>query len=559
MSRPSGDVASKGVTFDVHPVAPRRVPWVGMGLANGILQKRLLPGAGKPIATSYADDASIFTAGTHPLADAVLLAYSQHYPLVLSPDMIWITLAQGLAQHIRFHAERLRDKIVMHEGKKTLAVVVSALPSAERTDAWNDIFAHFAGLIDANSKDITDLVVCDFSTTGVLERTVSLLVLMDATSPYFRYKLELICGIPSITLLGTPGDWERIRAKVDELDRFGLGFWTPKLREICDQFVSASRGDVDPWFWRTIFSSETYEGCGGQETAYNGWIFCLFPYLARTEPTVNGLLNGSYPPGLEDLPTGLSTVSIELHDATLDVCGGLIGIDQDPETLAVRPSLGWVVHGPSFEDRLRRTLFRDEHSLRAPLGEAQLGVELEHAIGEPLLDETARGIRFGDGTADLAALYALTNGASLHVGDKGAAYVIRPADDLRVLEVPAARSPAFEKWEALVRTMEAEGRAPDPRALAAARRKLREQSTVKWLHFCDLRGGGILAAKIEPHGRLGEVALLTEAVIAAKENAIVVAESVEACLERMLDGDALEPRMHPPAVFQSLVRDERGV
>ena len=40
-------------------------------------------------------------AGNHPLATAVHLAFSQHRPLLLTPNIIWMVIAQGfkLASH----------------------------------------------------------------------------------------------------------------------------------------------------------------------------------------------------------------------------------------------------------------------------------------------------------------------------------------------------------------------------------------------------------------------------------------------------------------------------
>jgi hypothetical protein len=35
--------------------------------------------------------------GEHPLIAAAHLAFSQHRPLLLSPDVIWVTIVQGLA------------------------------------------------------------------------------------------------------------------------------------------------------------------------------------------------------------------------------------------------------------------------------------------------------------------------------------------------------------------------------------------------------------------------------------------------------------------------------
>jgi Domain of unknown function (DUF4419) len=35
---------------------------------------------------------------------------------VLSPDAVWLTIAQGVAQHVRMNAEELRPRLVNHGG-----------------------------------------------------------------------------------------------------------------------------------------------------------------------------------------------------------------------------------------------------------------------------------------------------------------------------------------------------------------------------------------------------------------------------------------------------------
>src|SRR5262252_1347464 len=66
---------------------------------------------------------------THPLLAAVGLAFAQHRPLVLSPDAVWLTIAQGVAQHVRLHAEALRPRLVRHDGRAHLTVAYNgAMP-----------------------------------------------------------------------------------------------------------------------------------------------------------------------------------------------------------------------------------------------------------------------------------------------------------------------------------------------------------------------------------------------------------------------------------------------
>ena len=46
--------------------------------------------------------------GYHALLAAVYTAFSDHRPLVLGPDAVWITILQGVAHHMAIHADRLR-------------------------------------------------------------------------------------------------------------------------------------------------------------------------------------------------------------------------------------------------------------------------------------------------------------------------------------------------------------------------------------------------------------------------------------------------------------------
>src|SRR4029077_9217453 len=69
--------------------------------------------------------------GRHGLVNAVHLAFSEHRPLVLTPDIIWLTLAQGFAHHINIHAEALRSRFVNHKGRMTLLVETTDLSTSK--------------------------------------------------------------------------------------------------------------------------------------------------------------------------------------------------------------------------------------------------------------------------------------------------------------------------------------------------------------------------------------------------------------------------------------------
>jgi hypothetical protein len=147
--------------------------------------------------------------GVHPLLSAVGRAFAEHRPLVLSPDAVWLTIAQGVAQHVRLHAEQVRSRLVSHPGRKRLEVVHNGSMPTD-AESWQKLVESFSRLL---AKEITqaELSACDFSTSTDTERVAGQIVLLDVYSPYFSSWLTCVCGIPSITLTGTVADWQMIR------------------------------------------------------------------------------------------------------------------------------------------------------------------------------------------------------------------------------------------------------------------------------------------------------------------------------------------------------------
>src|SRR5262245_2941601 len=75
-----------------------------------------------------------------PLLAAVYTAFSQHRPLVLTPDAVWITIAQGVAHHMVVHGERLRSRFVSHQGKLELQFVATDWVESSPENPWAEAF-----------------------------------------------------------------------------------------------------------------------------------------------------------------------------------------------------------------------------------------------------------------------------------------------------------------------------------------------------------------------------------------------------------------------------------
>ncbi len=354
--------------------------------------------------------------GVHPLLHAVGRAFAEHRPVVLSPDAVWLTITQGLAQHIRQHAEQLRPLLVSHTGKQRLEITLDG-PLPEDAESWRFLVGQYAKLLDAEVTDAA-LFACDFTTSSDVERTAARVVLLDAYSPYFTYWAIFGCGIPAITLTGTVQDWRTIRDRIDELPRFGLDDWHRSLAPIADQFTRAAAGDVDTAFWQRIYNPADAYGA----SVTTGWIARLYPYidgegaadkpnplleLPLDEPrdvTGGGMLY--FGPGVRptSVPATLSRVTIHAADRltgtyrTLALHGGVVAVTQDAAG-ALCPVAGWHLAParPEIEDVLDR-------------------IEREHVTTPP-------GRPAMEGPADLAALHQRMETATLF---DGAWQLLRP-------------------------------------------------------------------------------------------------------------------------------------
>lgn len=287
---------------------------------------------------------------------AIHAAFSQHYPLVLTPDAIWLCIVQGLAHHVSAHSEKLRRRFVAHEeeeDKQPVTIKRDDFIKGSPINNWPETFEAFSDEVRRHVGEEThDRLSPNFSTTGPVERAAAQVVLMDCFRQYFCYKMVCICGIPSITLKGTPDDWKLLRQKVVELIGTEMEWWVDALQPILDQFVEAASGKVDRKFWSSIYKLEEAYG----ESYINGWIVALFPYLHTSggkSHTRNHHLeqwvDGNYSGHLTSsrFPPGVVSVPFEWHvlDAVypMHLYVGFMAATQDPKTFAIHAEVGWAV------------------------------------------------------------------------------------------------------------------------------------------------------------------------------------------------------------------------
>jgi len=322
-----------------------------------LLQDKSYQPEGVPVRVIEAtakEEVMLVKSNFHPFMNTLHTAYAKHYPMTISPDMIWLLIAQGFANHVNENGEEMRQYFVDFEGKKTLHVKRDEFRKGSEKNDWPGAFAEFSVLIEENTgTDLLELVTGDFSTTGAVEKAAFQVTLMDAMKSYFIYAMTTACGIPEITLEGTVEDWKAIEYKAQEIAKYDLEWWIDDLMPVLKEFTKAAEGKPDKKFWESIYK---WTNPGSGSPYITGWILKFFPYK-----DVNGKLvvvkalkeetGGKNTYNLQ-ATTGQFTSGLSAADMTwnyfgtfysMELVAGFVGFRQDAETFALRPEISWAV------------------------------------------------------------------------------------------------------------------------------------------------------------------------------------------------------------------------
>ncbi|MBR0502001.1 MAG: DUF4419 domain-containing protein [Paludibacteraceae bacterium] len=279
------------------------------------------------------------------LLETVRNAYDGHYPLALSPDVIWLTICQGMSKHINLNFKSLENKIYKNGHPNSICVRNDAL--ASDSSQWSVAIDSLA----QQTRRYTDpyfyeAFVPQFSTTTPIDHVAYQITLLDAQKKAFSYIIESGCGFPWIVLRGTTEDWELIKNKLSILDTLEMTEWKESLLPILDEFIEASQGRANKTFWMNIFKTE-----GEYETyAVTGWILKLFPYIDSDKPNpyLNKRVAASDNLTTDRFPNSILSVPFVWHNAfedrtdSLYFWSGILGAKQYGDK-TLEPFISWAL------------------------------------------------------------------------------------------------------------------------------------------------------------------------------------------------------------------------
>lgn len=274
----------------------------------------------------------------HPIDGLILSiheAYDQHYPLELSPDTIWLTIMSMFCKYIQNSGAKYSSKLISFSGTKTITLQKDDFDYPFAENPWQDTISQICDQIKPQVvPKIYDATVCSFSTTTETSSIASKIVLMSCVKQSFKFEVTTLCGIPSITLLGTKMDWQSIISKLDAFCDFDLEEWITSLKSIIQQFVNVFDGKVDNEFWKNMYKMDN--GSGGPYI--QGWI----KHLYFTDGGKEDKMMVDFPLVRSQVPVvwKANTFGIIFH---LLFCASVGILTQNPSTKALRAEPCWFL------------------------------------------------------------------------------------------------------------------------------------------------------------------------------------------------------------------------
>ena len=306
------------------------------------------------VALSFADAQNLRIVVKDAFYQCMVKAYAEHKSVTLSPDMMWLLISQGFARYVNAHSEELRSQLVYHEGKQDLMVMTKDDLLSGKAD-WGKLMNDFSREIERHTKgEVAKTIAADFSTTTPVERIASQITLMESMKSYFNYLAGRIgCGIPSVTLQGTPDDWRAVLSKTQKLGQYGLSEWTQTLEPILNEFIKTAEGNPNQRFWQEMVKKQRVDEfasarpCSADKpTELDGWILKFFPtedgYTLDRVPYTKSMpaefVRVEFKYRVIDPITGAT-----LSETPMELMSGFIGALDDEKNNMLTPQIGWLV------------------------------------------------------------------------------------------------------------------------------------------------------------------------------------------------------------------------
>ena len=301
-----------------------------------------------------------------PFLCGLYTAHTNHYPIRLKPDDIWLLIIQAFNYHVNSNAEELRHLFVDFDGKKTLKVIYIIKKGIEEVDKKKlEDFSEQINeqMIEYLGEELLDILTPNFSTTNYDSKIIGKISIMGAFQKYFNYKMTLCgCGSPYLILEGTAEDYQKIIDKANKLSKYDFDWFTHKIIPHIQKMKDAKEGKIDVDFFKSIIQKkeviEKIAGPSGMNPHevkvdyISGWILNFFPYFKYKDRSSGKTLKFEGEKlkveKFNELANQMLSVPFVINDElnkktySMEYKVGFIGCDQNNQK-EVFPVQGWLV------------------------------------------------------------------------------------------------------------------------------------------------------------------------------------------------------------------------
>ena len=293
-----------------------------------------------------------------PVLNGFYTAHTNHYPIRIKPDDIWLLIIQAFSNHVNANSEKLRKLFVNFDGKKELRInyPLSSIEEVNRKDLEN-----FSEQINNQMKEflgeeLLETLTPNFTTTDYDSSIVCKITIMGTFKKYFDYTMGLCgCGIPYIILEGTAEDYEKILSKSIKLKKYDFDWYIDKIIPHIKKMVEAKKGNIDTDYFKNMIQkkevTEKIYGLSGiskgkAKVEYLcGWFLNFFAYDKEGYKFEDEVLKVKE---FDELANQMQIIPFKIQDEVhnkeylLKYEVGFLGCDQN-EKKEVFPVQGWYV------------------------------------------------------------------------------------------------------------------------------------------------------------------------------------------------------------------------
>jgi hypothetical protein len=339
-------------------VEPKKIPDRQPMLVNALLE-RYYPGW-SPINlgrdTFYGEENSRRKIPAYSLFFKTMQdCFNDHLPFALRPEVLWYLIIHEVATAVRLNPEKYRDYFTESDEKETITVLAETgrLPTE-----WVPYIEMFASKIQERMpRNLRNLVCSEYSTSTLEASAATNVAFMEASSPFYDYRMRLLCGLPLIRLEGEADDYAKLASNANALkEMFSevLGPYFTHLIPVLDKIADQAAGaPVDHEFWGSICNHDSGSGGSDGSDDLGGWITAFLNYvriiegrnIVKVEPKSENVFDWSKAIrwlSMGMVPNHVSSADFLVEDLniTLKLVGGVLGVDVDDGFVSPKLSYG---------------------------------------------------------------------------------------------------------------------------------------------------------------------------------------------------------------------------